>query len=241
MSNPLTAEDALAHLTAHADPRRAISMGRYFKTGPGEYGAGDTFLGLSVPSVRAIAKRFHTLSLSETEDLLHAPEHEARLTALLILVHRYQKGAAQERAAIFRLYLSNTQYINNWDLIDGTAEYIVGAHLYGGDKQILIDFAHSSDLWQRRIAMLSCFHDIKLGDAASAFTIVNILKNDSHDLIQKAVGWMLREIGKRCSRAELVAWLAQDDHYKTIPRTALRYAIEHFSPEERQAYLKGGV
>ncbi|MCW3060242.1 MAG: alkylation repair enzyme [Capsulimonas sp.] len=237
----MTASGALAYLTAHADPQKAIGMGRYFKTGPGEYGEGDSFLGLTVPQTRAAAKRFQALSLSETEALLHSSHHEARLLALLILVNQYQKGSLQTQEAIFTLYLSSTQYINNWDLIDGTAEYIVGAHLQHTGKQILIDLAHSPDLWRRRIAMLSCFHDIKQGNADPAFVVIDILKNDPHDLIQKAVGWMLREIGKRCSCAELVAWLAQDSQYKTLPRTTLRYAIEHFTPEERQLYLKGNV
>jgi 3-methyladenine DNA glycosylase AlkD len=237
----VTHSDIISALAAQANPAKAQLSGRFFKTGPGQYGEGDRFIGLSVPTIRTIAKQFTRLPLSEIELLLRSPIHEHRLTALVILVDQYRRGDAPTQAKIYDLYLASTQWINNWDLVDSSAEYIVGPQLDGRSDgaAVLKRLAHSDSLWERRIAMLACFHYIKQGRSAEAFTVISYLLHDSRDLIQKAVGWMLREIGKRCGEDILRGWLVQNDHYRTMPRTALRYAIERFAPEERQAYLKG--
>jgi len=233
----MTAAKILTELNRVADPIKAQTSARFFKTDPGQYGEGDIFLGLTVPEQRVVAKRYAALPLREVEILLHSKFHEARLIALFILVTQYKKGTPQQRLAIYALYLKNTTHINNWDLVDSSASYIMGP---SADLPTLIRLANSANVWERRIAMLACFYTINQGKTEPAFTIIAILKNDSHDLIQKAVGWMLREIGKRCSRKELITWLAHNS-YPKLPRTTLRYAIEHFSPQERKAYLQGIV
>ncbi len=221
------------------DPEKAVILPRFFKAGPGEYAEGDQFLGITVPAQRVIVKKYaHRLTMGEVTRLLQSRWHEERLTALLILVAKYNKGAPATKNTIFDLYLDNTAYINNWDLVDSSAEYIVGPYLNDSDykMKVLEKLAYSKDLWERRIAMLSTFHYIKQGRADEALVIAGILLHDSHDLIQKAVGWMLREIGKRCDQALLLAFL--DQHAHNMPRTTLRYAIEHLSPDTRAHYLQ---
>jgi len=225
-------------LRAAADPVKAAFFPRFFKAGPGQYAEGDKFLGVTVPNQRQIAKNYFSMPLNEVEILLQSEWHEERLTALFILVSKFNKGNEQEREGIYRFYLSHTKCVNNWDLVDSSSAYIVGPYLDSRPEKmkVLTKLAHSGSLWERRIAMLATFYYInKCKRADEALDIAEILLDDSHDLIQKAVGWMLREIGKRVDRQILINFL--DQHYKTMPRTTLRYAIEHFDPKTRQKYL----
>lgn len=217
-----------------ADDERARLLQRFFKTRPGEYGEGDRFLGLRVPQVRKVAREFRALPLTDVAALLQSEWHEVRLLALLILVDQYRRGDAKMREAIYRLYLANTKRINNWDLVDSSAPYIVGAHLETRSRASLRRLARSRSLWERRIAILSTFRFIQLGEFEETLAIVTMLLHDHHDLIHKAAGWALREVGKR-SRAVLRAFL--DEHASEMPRTMLRYAIEHFDPRLRAKYL----
>lgn len=219
-----------------ANPEIATHSQRFFKTGPGEYGEGDVFRGIRVPEQRKIAKRFKDASLTDVEKLLHAPYHEDRLVALLILVEKYKKKDDAQREAIYDLYLDNTAYINNWDLVDSSAHKIVGPHLENRDRSILYKLVKSPMLWERRIAMMSTYYFIKKDDYADTLQLAELLIEDKEDLIHKVVGWMLRELGKRNFDLE-DGFLLQ--HYKKMPRTMLRYAIEKFPEERRQGYLKG--
>lgn len=237
----MNAQDVHTQLQQHSDPLRAQHSRRFFKTGKGQYGEGDRFLGVTVPEQRKIAKYFKSLPLPEIIKLLHSPYHECRLTAVFILVYQYTHGTQDEKNKIFRIYLENTAWINNWDIVDSSAGYIVGAHLGDTYKNTLSRLAASDSIWERRIAMIACLHYIVNGDPAPALLVIEILKYDQHDLIQKAVGWMLREIGKRCSRELLEAWLARDKQYQKLPRTTLRYAIEHFDAARRKQYLSGTI
>lgn len=224
-------------LHASADPEKAAFFPKFFKTGPGQYGEGDIFIGVTVPKQRSIVKKvYRAISLQETIKLLRSPEHECRLTALFILVLKFQKFPGL-RAEIFDLYIANSKYVNNWDLVDSSAEQIVGAWLNDNEYRlnILKKLARSKLLWERRISMIATYHYIRQGRAEEAVVIAEILLNDSHDLIQKAVGWMLREVGKRVDRQLLTEFL--NIHASTMPRTTLRYAIEHLSPSDRQHYL----
>ena len=223
----------LSELRRAASPRRAAASKWFFKTGPGEYGEGDRFLGISVPELRKIARRHQDAGLGDTQTLLRSPWHEARLLALLILVRQYERGDDRKRAAIHRLYLRNKRFVNNWDLVDSSAAQIVGAHLVG-DRRLLRKLAISSSLWDRRIAMVATYHYIRQGSFDDAFAIARLLRDDRHDLIHKAVGWMLREIGKRDVRAEM-GYL--DKHAARMPRTMLRYAIERLPKADRLRYL----
>lgn len=227
-----------AELHALADPARAVVLQGFFKTGPGQYGEGDRFLGLRVPQLRQLSRRYRTLPRPALLELLRSPWHEERLLALLILVEQYRKGTEAERAEIHRTYLANTQSINNWDLVDSSAEQIVGAHLDPEHVELLEGLAHSESVWERRIAIIATFHWIRRGMFDPTLRIARILLHDRHDLIHKAVGWMLREVGKR-DRAREEGFLRE--HYRTMPRVMLRYAVEHFPEEERQAYLKGVI
>lgn len=210
-------------------------MQRFFKTGPGEYGEGDVFWGITVPVTRKVVRAFSTLPLSETKKLLTSKIHEVRLCALLMLVQQFQKGTEKERQYIYSTYLAHTRYINNWDLVDLSADRIVGAYLETRPRNILDALARSRMLWEKRIAMMATFHFIKKGDAKDALRIARVLLFDTHDLIQKAVGWMLREIGKRVSIDEERKFLNQ--YASRMPRTALRYAIERMPPLMRKKYL----
>jgi 3-methyladenine DNA glycosylase AlkD len=221
-------------LAAESDPVRAAHHLRFFRTGPGEYGEGDRFRGLTVPRVRAIAREYRDLPLREWSRLLDSPWHEDRLTALIIAVEQFRRGDAARRKAIHELYLSRTDRINNWDLVDLSAPAIVGEYLKGRSRAPLRRLARSRSLWERRIAMLATAAFLRDGELAPTAEIAKMLLRDEHDLIHKAVGWMLREMGKR-DGAALRRFL--DEHAPRMPRTALRYAIERFPPAERKRYL----
>lgn len=227
------------HLRKISSKGKAKILSRFFKTGPGEYGEGDVFLGITVPQIRNAVKIFKDTGLSDIKGLLRSKYHEERMAALLLLVAHFKKSDNMAKKEIFRIYLSNTKHINNWDLIDLTAEHIVGQYLSDRQKDILYKLAGSKSIWERRISILSTFAYIKEGNGSETLKIAKMLLRDEHDLIHKAVGWMLREVGKRCSMQEEEAFLKR--HYKTMPRTMLRYAIERFPEKKRQAYLKGSV
>ncbi len=228
----------IRELKSHGDIERGRFLKRFFKTGPGQYGAGDVFLGLSVPQQRAIAKRYRDLELREIAKLLASPIHELRLTGLFILVFQY--GAARtlpKKKKIFEFYLANRRRVNNWDLVDLSAPNICGDYLVVTKQGAarLLKMTAARDLWERRIAVLSTFAFIKAGRTAEIFTVAHKLLADKHDLIHKAVGWMLREAGKRVSESELLNFL--DRHASRMPRTALRYAIERLPAKKRRHYL----
>ncbi len=223
-----------ATLRRQADPTRARHVARFFKCGRGEYGEGDRFLGVTVPAQRIVARQFRDLSLADVEALLQSPIHEERLTALLILVDQFRRHEAL-RASIVRLYLRRLRWVNNWDLVDTSAPQILGSWLVGRPRDRLDRMARSNNLWQRRIAMVATYRFILDGDSADAIRIATILLEDEHDLIHKAVGWMLREVGKRVGEDVLRGFLT--DHAATMPRTMLRYAIERFPPQERALWL----
>jgi 3-methyladenine DNA glycosylase AlkD len=225
-------------LATLADPADAANLARYFKTGPGGYAEGDRFRGLRVPVLRRLAKQYRTLDLPSVTLLLTSAYHEDRLLALLILVDQYRRGDAAHRAAIYRLYLDHTAYINNWDLVDSSAGQIVGAHLYPDLLSTLEALAASESLWERRIAIMATSYAIQQGHFDATLALAARLRDDPHDLIHKAVGWMLREVGNR-DRAVEEAFLQQ--HYRHMPRTMLRYAIEKFPEARRQAYLRGAI
>lgn len=234
----MAADEIRARLQMLADPQRAKVLQGFFKTGPGQYGEGDVFLGIVVPVQRKLAKEFQDLPIKEVRQLLKSPIHEERLLALLILVRQYTRGDEAKRQQIYELYLKHTRWINNWDLVDLSAEHIVGAQLAERSKQPLYDLAKSTLLWDRRIAILATFHTIKRGEFAPTLKIAAMLLEDKEDLIHKAVGWMLREVGKRDQQAE-ECFLKQ--HYPRMPRTMLRYAIERFPKPLREGYMKGTI
>lgn len=224
-------------LKAQADPEKAAFFPHFFKTGPGEYGEGDRFLGVTVPKCRKIARAARGMEAAEIAKLLDSPWHEEREVALFILVEAFKRAKSdKDRKDIYRFYVEHLDRVNNWDLVDGSAPTIVGAFLEDKDRKQLYRWARSRDLWERRIAMLATFCYIKKKDFKDAFAIAVILRDDEEDLIHKAVGWMVREIGNRDLAAE-ERFL--DEHYKKMPRTMLRYAIEKFPERKRQAYLKG--
>lgn len=225
-------------LKALANKEQAAISQRFFKTGPGEYGEGDVFLGIKVPVLRKLAKEFNDLSLKEAEALLTSDIHEERLLALLILIRRFERGDDVTREAIYDLYLKNTSSINNWDLVDLSAQHIVGSYLTAKSKAPLYRLAESKSMWERRIAVMATFHYIKNGAFSDTLKISKILLADTEDLIHKAVGWMLREIGKRHLQTE-EKFLKK--YYRKMPRTMLRYAIEKFPSTQRQRYLKGQI
>jgi len=218
-----------------ANPEKAKVLRGFFKTGSGQYGEGDVFLGIVVPASRKIAKKYADLALEEVLALLKSKIHEERLIALFILISQFKKGDIQIKKEIFRLYLKHTAYINNWDLVDLSADKIVGAYLEKRPKEILYELARSESLWERRISIIATFHFIKEGEYEDTFAVASILLRDREDLIHKATGWMLREVGKRCSEEAEEVFLRK--HLEEMPRTMLRYAIERFSPEKRRQYL----
>ena len=223
-----------------ADPERAKSSQRYFKTGVGEYAEGDIFIGLTNPLLRTIAKKYPGLNYQEIQELLSSKIHEYRFAALLILVHKYKKAKKDrfEKRKIYEFYMKNTRNIKNWDLVDCSAPHIVGDFLQSEGTEILKSLAKSENLWERRIAILSTFPFIKKNQFGETLAISEMLIDDEHDLIHKAVGWALREVGKKNIN---VLELFLMPRYKTMPRTMLRYAIEKFPEEKRQDYLKGKV
>ena len=251
---PLTTARAVrAALQAYASDDRARVSRSFFKTGPGEYGEGDRFLGVTVPDTRAVAKRATALDEGELDRLLASPWHEERLLALLVLVRRYEKGSDEEKAWARAYYRANLARANNWDLVDLSAWQILGRALRDEELRAsprtdlaappdapgeLVTLARSPLLWERRVAMVATFAWIKEGEAEPARAIAAMLLGDREDLMHKAVGWMLREVGKRASREALVEFL--EAHAAAMPRTALRYALEHFAPEERAQWLARG-
>jgi len=224
-------------LRSHGTPEKAKNSAWFFKTGPGAYGEGDVFIGLTVPEQRKIAGGYTDLLIGDTESLLHSKEHEFRLTALYILSAKYKRGNDVEKKKIHMLYLKNTKWINNWDLVDASASMIVGEYLRDKDKAVLKKLAKSKSLWERRIAIIATYAYIKAGDPKMTFEIAEMLLKDTHDLIHKAAGWMLREVGKRCGQDTEESFLKK--HYALMPRTMLRYAIERFPEKRRLAYMKG--
>ena len=237
-SSNLKARDVQKRLKKLANPEHAAISQRFFKTGPGEYGEGDVFIGIRVPVLRKLTGEFKNLPVHEAEILLQSPIHEERLLAILLFVHIFKKGDDDIKKAIYHLYLKSTGFINNWDLVDTSAEHIVGAYLTDKNKRPLYRLAKSRHLWERRIAIMATFHFVKHHEFSETLKISNLLLCDRHDLIHKATGWMLREIGKRDLRTEETFLKA---HYKKMPRTMLRYAIEKFPENQRQRYLKGNI
>ena len=234
----MTAAVIKGRLREFADKKKAAVLRGFFKTGPGQYGEGDLFLGVVVPNVRKVAGECRGAPLEEITKLLPSSWHEERLLALLMLVDRFEAGDDGLKKKIYKLYLKNTRYINNWDLVDLTAPNIAGAYLADKDRKQLYSFARSKDLWKRRIAILATYAFIRRDDFVDTLGISVLLLADDHDLMHKAVGWMLREVGKRSLSAE-EKFLKR--HYKTMPRTMLRYAIERFPEAKRQKYLKGSM
>jgi len=218
-----------------SDPERAKNLSWFFKTGKGKYGEGDIFIGITVPHLREISKKYQDLDLRDLQKLLDSKIHEHRLSALMILRMQYQKSNIKDQREIVRFYLKNTKKINNWDLVDLSSHYILGNYLLARDRKILYKLARSKNLWEKRIAIITTFAFIHEKQFEDSLKISEILLNDDHDLIHKAVGWALREVGKKDKQAE-INFL--EKHYKTMPRTMLRYAIEKFNEKERKFYLK---
>ncbi len=218
-----------------ANPKQAKILQRFFKTGKGEYGFGDVFLGIKVPVQRKAAKRYYDLPLGQVIEILRSKIHEHRLSALFILVHKYQKGDEHTKKRIFELYLWNLKFVNNWDLVDLSAPNIVGGYLLNRNRKILFKLVKSRNLWSRRVAILATYTFIRQNDFKDTLRLGKILLSDNHDLIHKAVGWMLREVGNRNSRL-LKEFLRQNS--RQMPRTALRYAIEKFDKKTRQKFLR---
>lgn len=223
-----------AELRALGDPARAESSKWFFKTGKGQYGEGDRFLGISVPVLRKTALRYMDLAFVHLEKLLESSWHEIRLAGLEILVAQYEKGSENVRNKVFEFYLAHTSRVNNWDLVDGSAPYIVGEHLRNRPRDVLYQLAESTNLWERRIAIVSTLSLIRSGDTEDALALAEKLFGDTHDLMHKAVGWMLREVGK-VNEEVLRAFLSE--HSGRMPRTTLRYAIERFPAPDRAAFL----
>jgi 3-methyladenine DNA glycosylase AlkD len=221
-----------------ANPKQAVILQRFFKTGKGEYGEGDIFYGIKVPVQRSIAKQFKDLPFDDIKELLSSKVHEERLIAAFILVDQYKRGDDKKKKVIYDFYLKHRKGINNWDLVDLSAPKIVGAYLIDKEKDLLYKFAKSKDLWEKRISIISTQAFIREHYFEDTLKIAEILLNDKHDLIHKAVGWMLREVGNRDQKTE-EEFLRK--HYKTMPRTMLRYAIEKFPEKKRKSYLEGKI
>lgn len=234
----VTLTDIRREVHALADPQTAAFLQRFFKTGPGEYGEGDRFLGIRVPALRRIARAHRSLPIGAVLELLGSSWHEERLLALLLLVEQYRRGDAETRHLIHKAYLTHIRFVNNWDLVDSSAEHVVGAHLDPRDLTLLMQLARSESVWERRIAIIATFHWIKRGNFHPTLRIADLLLEDTHDLIHKATGWMLREVGKRAPE-QAEAFLAT--RYQRLPRTMLRYAVERFSETRRRQYLRGQV
>ena len=237
-ANSPCASKVLRKIVGFADPDRAVFLQRFFKTGSGGYAEGDVFLGLTVPMTRTIARQFRGLPIHEVRELLTSKFHEVRLAALFMLVAQFEIGDDRTRKGVYTFYLKQTSRVNNWDLVDGSAPQIVGGWLSNRSRRRLHHLAKSKNLWERRIAMIATYRFIKQGDLDETFALADVLIADQHDLMHKAVGWMLREAGKR-DRANLEDWLKT--RYRRMPRTMLRGSIEKFPPALRQDYLRGRI
>lgn len=231
----LTAAGVRRELAAMASPVKAKASARFFKTGPGQYGEGDKFWGVTVPDQRKLARAYRGLPLGEIAELLASEMHEERLTAVLILVDRYARGDEATKQEAFDFYLRHLSYVNNWDIVDASAPYIVGRHLRTRERVLLYRLARSKALWERRVAMVSTLGLVAAGEHEDALRVAELLLEDDQDLMHKAVGWVLREVGKRVDAEILRRFLKK--HARRMPRTALRYAIEHFNPAERKRWL----
>jgi len=233
-----TAFSLRAALRKLASPEQAVVTAGFFKTGPGEYAEGDQFIGIKVPVIRKEIKAFSRMPMTEIKALLHSKIHEERLAALLILVSRFETGGPKARKEIYDFYMAELKWINNWDLVDVSAPQIVGAWLQGQDRMVLREMAKSKRLWDRRIAMVSTHHFVKLGESGETFVLAAMLLKDEneHELIHKAAGWMLREVGKHVGENTLRGFLKE--HASNMPRVALRYAIEHFDKKEKARWLE---
>ncbi|HHW08251.1 MAG TPA: DNA alkylation repair protein [Clostridia bacterium] len=227
-------------LEQYSDPEKKEFFPRFFRAFPGGYGEGDRFLGVTVPHQRRVAKQYYKqVSLADLERLLQDPVHECRLTALFMLVHKYERSKDDaEKEEIIRCYLRNLSFVNNWDLVDSSAYKLLGPYLEHRDRRLLYELAESGDLWKQRVAIIATLHFIRNHDFQDTLQIAEMLLDHPHDLIHKAVGWMLREVGNRDLRRELDFL---DRHYRRMPRTMLRYAIEKLEPALRQQYLQGKV
>ena len=233
----MTADDVKAALNDYAKTADAALVGRFFKTGEGQYSAGDVFIGVRVPDTRKVCKTFAGLPLGETVKLLQSPVHEHRLAAVILMGNQFARAGEEQKKAIYDAYLKAVYdgHVNNWDIVDTSAEFITGAYLWDKPRGLLFELAASTDIWQRRVAVLSTFAFIKKSDASTTLKLAGLLLDDPHDLIQKAVGWMLRETGKRVDEALLVKFL--DLHAADMPRTMLRYSIERLTPAQRKKYM----
>jgi 3-methyladenine DNA glycosylase AlkD len=232
----LTLTSLKKELKQLGNKEKAVFVARYFKTGKGEYGEGDVLLGITVPVMRRIAKKYMGLRLEDVVKFLHSPIHEERFVALEILVMKYEKGDEQEKKQVVDAYLHSLDFVNSWDLVDTSAKYLLGEYLRDRSRTILYKLAKSKNIWQRRVAIITTHAFIDQRDFADTLAIAESLLQDSHDLIHKAVGWMLREVGNK-SQPVLETFLKK--HYKTMPRTMLRYAIEKFPADVRKKYLLG--
>jgi len=235
INNMLKADLVIKEAKKYHSKEKTAILERFFKTGKGQYGEGDIFWGLSVPQSRIIAKKYKDLNLVEIKKLLESPIHEIRLIALLILVERFMVGDVIEQRIISDFYLKNTKHINNWDLVDLSASKILGAWLLDKDPKIIYKLVGSNNLWERRVAMITTYAFIKANNFKHTIKLAEKLLNDEHDLIHKAAGWMLREMGKK-SKPDLIKFL--EKHSAEMPRTMLRYAIEKLGEKERQYFLK---
>jgi len=233
----MTLERLKSDLRAQADQSRVKVLSSFFKTGKGDYGEGDVFLGIYVPKTRKVIEKYLDISLQDIASLLVEKVHEFRLAALLILVQKYARANEQGKEEIATFYIKNAKKVNNWDLVDSSAQFILGDFLFDKDKSILLKFAKSDDVWERRIAIIATFGFIKKDSFWETQKIAKLLLNDEHDLIQKAVGWMLREMGKRNQKV-LEEFL--NEHARDMPRTMLRYAIERLDAKKRKHYLSTG-
>lgn len=229
-------KEAFSELKSYSNPAKAEHSKRFFKSGPGEYGEGDKFLGITVPNQRKVARKFKNMELNEVQKLLQNEYHEARLTAVMLLVYKIEKANEHVFEEVVQFYLKNLRYVNNWDIVDSSCHQILGRFLFNKERDLLYELAQSEDIWKKRIAIITCYYFIKRDDFKDALKIAEILLNDDHDLIHKAVGWMLREIGNRNLDAE-TQFL--DQYFKNMPRTMLRYAIEKFDEPLRKHYLHG--
>jgi 3-methyladenine DNA glycosylase AlkD len=234
MPRPTTAASIRTRLRDLGDPTDAAFLQGFFKTGPGQYGEGDRFLGVRVPDIRRLARELRGLPLDQIDALLHDPWHETRLLAVILLGEEYKRGSPAERDAIFRLYMNNASCVNNWDLVDLSAPNVVGAHLATRSRKRLDRLARSRVLWERRIAIVATQAFIRNGEFDDTLRLARVLMHDKHDLIHKAVGWMLREVGKR-DRGKLESFL--DEHAHEMPRTMLRYAIERLPSRDKSRFM----